>query len=155
MHSWRVAWRAAVTAAVLAKLLVPVGYMPAALADGGFRLCDGYLSRIDMPMGAALGGSSAVHGHSTQHAMTGSGTSADALTAGTDSRAPHEGHGKHDHWDHCPLGALATLAAIVPAAWVAPLYAAPDDPVRETDREIFVPRTVVPFQSRAPPFVHS
>ena len=87
--------------------------------------------------------------------MTGSGTSADALTAGTDSRAPHEGHGKHDHWDHCPLGALATLAAIVPAAWVAPLYAAPDDPVRETDREIFVPRTVVPFQSRAPPFVHS
>lgn len=154
-RSWRVAWRGLTAGAVIAKLLVPFGYMPAALADGGFRLCDGYLPSIDMPMGAAHMGSDTLHDHSAPHAMHGSGVPAEAPAAGAGNQAPLGDHGGHHHWDHCPLGALATLAAIAPADWQLPLYAASTEPVRETDREAFVPRTVGPFQSRAPPSVHS
>ena len=145
---WAQSWRGVVAAAVLAKLLVPVGYMPAALSEGGFMLCDGYLPAIDMPMSAGRMDSSAARGHSAHGAMH------DSASTGT-GHAPDDGQDRQHHWDHCPLGALATLAAIAPAGWQLPLHPAPSVRARETAREIFVPHTIVPFLSRAPPFIHS
>ncbi len=155
-RSWRACWRGIAATAVIAKLLVPVGYMPAALAEGGFRLCDGYLPQIGARIGIAPTDTGDVPAHSMPHEMHGSMSTGDDVSGGLASgHARHDGHSQHDHWDHCPLGALATLAALAPAAWHITLFTAPGDSIATIERELFVPRTVVPFLSRAPPFVHS
>jgi hypothetical protein len=88
--------RALSCAAIIVKLLVPVGYMPAALASGApIRLCDGYLPRaLQLPAEQVA---------PTAHGMA----------------HGHGGHREHEHehehsWEHCSLGALASAAAIAP-----------------------------------------
>ena len=75
-------------AAFLLRAIVPVGFMPAKLSDGGpFVLCPGG------PGGIAL--SSLVDKH-----------------AGHGQHAHDSGSTTHEAWEHCPVG--AALAAIAP-----------------------------------------
>ena len=75
-------------AAFLLRAVVPVGFMPAKLSDGGpFILCPGG------PGGIALSSLVDKHAGHGQHAHDG-------------ERATHEA------WEHCPVG--AALAAIAP-----------------------------------------
>ena len=77
--------------AVATKLLVPIGFMPAALADGSpFRLCDGGRDAVipmqmAMPMLETMAGG--VHDHGKQGA-------------------------RHHEWERCSLGGLASMAAV-------------------------------------------
>lgn len=84
-----------------ARAIVPVGYMPAALAEGGpFALCHGLsaatLDLIGQRDAAAAGMPQAGHAHG------------DTAPHGT----PSDGH--HDRWEHCPLGVGATDLAVAP-----------------------------------------
>jgi hypothetical protein len=83
--------RAFAALAVATKLLVPVGFMPAAIADGSpLRLCDG-------------GRAAVMHGHMAMPA-------ADAM-AGSAHDHGKDGAGHHE-WERCSLGGLASMAAV-------------------------------------------
>jgi hypothetical protein len=75
-------------AAFLLRAIVPVGFMPAKLSDGGpFVLCPGG------PGGTVLSSLVERHASHAQHKHDGEGTT-------------------HEAWEHCPVG--AALAAIAP-----------------------------------------
>lgn len=109
--------------AVVCNFVIPIGYMPAALADGGpFKLC---------PSGWSQGGTLGHEGH-----------------GGHDS---HDGHSPGDDaWEHCAYGAASSSPALVsdheisigrfsdvPGGYFEP---------RQIDR-----RASLAFRSRAPP----
>lgn len=102
--------RGVTVVAIACKLLVPVGYMPSALADGGpFTLCGGsgpagsFVENVDSPP----------HGHDSAS----SGSVHAYHHAGAVSPS-HAGHGHddesldHGHWERCALGGLASLAPL-------------------------------------------
>jgi hypothetical protein len=124
------ALRACAYVAVVAKLLVPVGYMPGPLAAGlPVQLCDAGFAPV------------VVHPH--EHAAH--------------SGHAHHGGGQHEHdqaselhWKYCPSGALAGAGAI-------PVEYRIDLPHAEHERLVLrdasgVTRTpFIAFRSRAPP----
>lgn len=142
-------WRSIVFAAVVAKLLVPVGYMPAALAEGGpIKLCDSYLP-TPFPAMPAVDANAADSNHAAHPSAPG------------DSDMEHAGHaggGEHGHkhsWERCSLGGLASLAVLAPSDWQLALLAVEADRVQEAATDAPVARIVVAFRSRGPPLAHS
>jgi hypothetical protein len=140
--------------ALAAKFLVPIGYMPASLADGGpIRLCDaGPLA--ELPTRSAAPGDHASHAHEEHadgHAASSHSVPENGPAVGHDHDDSSAGH--HD-WERCALGGLASLAALAGDGHIA---LPPLRPVRVAIAEVapFSPQTVVPFRSRAPPLAHS
>ena len=108
--------------AVAFKLLVPIGYMPAPISEGGFMLC---------PAGTVTGRLHQVQHHDHDHDGDGK-------------------KGAELDWDHCPYGALAKAAPIsfaLPAA-IAPerAFYVPTLPTRAPTGT-----TSSAFRARAPP----
>lgn len=108
--------------AVAFKLLIPIGYMPAPISEGGFMLC---------PAGTVTGQLEHVQHHDDHH--DGDGKKGGELD-----------------WGHCPYGALAKAAPIsfvLPAA-IAPERAVyvPTPPTR-----VPAGTTTSAFRARAPP----
>ena len=122
------------------RAIVPIGYMPASLADGGpFTLCHGSSAATLALIEAHI---------ARQHV----GMSHAAPTAGAEHGHPmHDGERTHDkHWDHCPLGIGSADAALSHATEFA---------LGETESialpELSLSRAFVgrvrPYRSRAPP----
>lgn len=155
----RRALQGATLLAVAAKLLVPLGYMPGALADGGpIVLCP-----AGLPPGFRV--TLAVAGNADRHAShaelaasapdadgrAASGARDDALSGpGPDGSAPTHDHADGAPWERCTLGGLAglvplafspTLVDTAPGPDTAPVFAAA--PASE--------RTVTVVRSRGPP----
>lgn len=152
----RTAGRGAAVLSLAAKLLIPIGYMPGALADGGpIVLCG-----AGMPGGimAALG-SGADHARSHEHVDA--SHHAD-LHAGHGSPAEHDpGHDSehgpgsdHGPWERCVLGALAFLAplAVAGVPSIAPLGSSETPPVESARLES---RSIAVVRARGPPYLHS
>jgi len=108
--------RSAAFLALASKLLVPVGYMPAAIVDGGpIRLCD---------MGLSLDGAAPdSHDRSSGHAAVvgdasvedGHGSPAASHQAAIEDAQDTHDHGatsEHGAWERCALGSLASLVAL-------------------------------------------
>ena len=148
-------------ACLIPKLLIPTGYMPAALASGSLlMLCDA-VGAIPAVGSAATAGQAMGHRqHPASHAAEHAGSMADISTAFADAQPmaaadmsdmPHgEDDDEHNEWKRCSLGSLAATAAIT-SDWQLPssdhsheriLTAAPlaASTLRRTG-----------FQSRAPP----
>ena len=115
--------------AVVAKLLVPVGYMPGPLAAGlPVQLCDaGFAPVVVHP-----------HGH-----------------AGHGGHVHHGAHRDHDaaselHWKYCPNGALAASGAI-PVEHRIDLAHAESERIAVRDAAGVTRTAFIAFRSRAPP----
>jgi hypothetical protein len=135
--------RGGVFLALASKLLVPPGYMPSAIADGGpIRLCD-----VGLPATLVSGAGAGEHIVGAHEAHANAGALRDRAAAAHDQGGRSD---KHHEWEHCPLGGLASLAAIADDWQIALPYAVqrhfvPVDFVA-FDRQIFIA-----FRSRAPP----
>lgn len=123
--------RAGAYVAVVAKLLVPLGYMPGPLAAGlPVRLCEAGFAPVV----------------AREHERS-SMPSAHAHHGG----APHE----HDqaselHWKHCPSGALAAAGAI-PVEHRLDLVPAVPERFAPRDAAGAIRTAFIAFRSRAPP----
>ena len=124
---------------LLPKFLVPLGYMPSAIADGGpLVLCESF---------AALPGQ-AEDAHTHHHSTAAHGHGA---TDTDEAPAPDQDAG-HGQWERCSLGGLATVAAIT-ADWNAPLIDSTHELVATATRATYSRNQRQPFQARAPPLV--
>jgi hypothetical protein len=120
--------------AVVAKLLVPVGYMPGPLAGGlPVRLCDA----DSAPVAAHHHEHSAHSGHA------------------------HHGASQHEHdqaselhWKYCPSGALAAAGAI-PVEYRLDLVPAAPERFALRDAAGVTRTPFIAFRSRAPPLSYS
>jgi hypothetical protein len=131
------------------RAIVPLGYMPAALGDGGpFALCPGSSLHTNEASGAH-----AVFDHHASMDATGGMRSAGGMhpTAGTHPDAgdyPSSGH--DERWERCELGIGAADAAIaVDVMFSTAVSVSPSD-----DSAVANPpnrRLVVNFRARAPP----
>jgi hypothetical protein len=127
--------------AVAAKLLVPVGYMPAALADGGpFMLCGSEFSAATAPASQSEHGS---HGHESR----GPESHVHGTAAHDHGEEPAAGH--HE-WERCSLGGLASLAALS-VEWHFGIESRPPEGVAVPEVSFFSAGAPVAFRSRAPP----
>lgn len=130
--------RAATLLAVAAKLLVPLGYMPGALTDGGpFVLCP-----EGLPPGFRAALADAVD--ADRHA------SHSELAASALGTLPAHDHADGAPWERCTLGGLAGLVPLAFAPVLANVAPAPDR------APAFAPsapseRTVAVVRSRGPP----
>ena len=90
------------------RALVPVGFMPAALADGGpFKICHGGVAgALFSALAERTHGAHSGHSAHHHHAQAAAG---DALGSGDELPAGHAG------WEHCPVGAAVAQAAITSA----------------------------------------
>jgi len=83
------------------RAVVPLGYMPAPLSEGGpFIPCNGVLAGGAFRVLASMPGTSTESAH---HEHAGG--------AHHDS-AREDGSGAHEAWQHCPLGVAASSAAL-------------------------------------------
>lgn len=126
---WLRRWLLRATSVALAcNFIVPAGYMPAALADGGpFALCGfGLVSHAKMS-------------HGSRH-----GDHSDA-----DGDAP-EGS-PEDAWKYCPLGALSASSAIASDFFFVLEYRKTPF-VADSGFATVVERPFIKYRSRAPPF---
>jgi hypothetical protein len=159
-------------AAVLVKLLIPVGYMPAALASGApIRLCDGYVPvplqamahpGAAVPTAGQARAGQATAGHATAgHAMAGHAMAdmphsiaaggTPAAGAGAPSDDDLGGHHEHQHgWEHCSLGALAASAAIA-SDWPLVFSLPPAADIEAAEESIPASLTVAQARARGPP----
>jgi hypothetical protein len=121
--------RAFAVVAIAAKLVVPVGYMPASLADGGpIMLCG---SGLPDGFGAHDGHDATMHG---------------APVPGTADEPASD----HPEWERCSLGGLAGLAALG-SEWRIDFLAGAPERAEPLD-SLFLPRSeIVAFRPRAPP----
>ncbi|HEX6993062.1 MAG TPA: hypothetical protein VF339_02845 [Gammaproteobacteria bacterium] len=125
----------------LCRALVPVGFMPAPLADGGpIRICDGGIA------GALLA------------ALTEQRASAVQPAADTHADAHHSQHDDHqrglDHegWERCPIG-TAFAFAVLAYDLALPLPSL-EHVLAEGERDVAIPRALPShYHARAPPLV--
>jgi len=138
----------------LCRALVPAGFMPAPLSDGGpIRLCHGgqagaAFALLENARAVESASSHEQHapadvGHDAHHASHASG---DHDAAGKDQRAAHEG------WDRCPVGAAFAFAFIAADAPLA--EPAQAEPVALDESVTLVVRELAEgYLARAPPRV--
>jgi len=130
-----------------ARALVPVGYMPAARADGGpFTLCHG----TSAPTLALIAQAGEARQPAHQHdSMAHAGMPVADVAPGTDFPSRH-----YDLWDRCPLGTGASDAPLAPAF---ELVIAEHESFPEfLFVEVFLPVLVAPsYRARAPPVLIS
>ena len=104
---WRIAF-----ALFLLRAVVPVGYMPAPLSEGGpFVLCHG----------ASAPTLRLIEAHAGMHHAMHDGAKHDGATHADPSGSPGDGH--DERWDHCPLGVGGSDLALAPQGLSLP---APD-----------------------------
>lgn len=119
--------------AIAAKLLVPAGYMPGALADGGpIMLCDSGLPE-------ALAGRH-------EHGAPEHGHDADPAAQSGDEQPAAD----HSEWDRCSLGVLAGLAAVT-TEWRFDLPAGGPSRAEPIDRFYLPLGEILAFRARGPP----
>lgn len=124
--------------ALACKLMIPVGYMPAAFGAGGpFTLCPG-----EFPV--ALLDTGAGHGAHAERTHVG-----DDAHAGHGEPATPTGHGDAV-WEHCSLGALAATAALA-SEYVIGLCARDPDSITVAPARMAPPARPIAFRARAPP----
>ena len=111
-----------VLAALACRLLIPAGYMPAPLGDGGpIQLCS-----FGVPSGS---------GHDDHH----------------DHHGSHDPHGNHElAWEHCPFGVLLSVDAVdvEPVLATREIRA---DATLTAYRRVSSNGVRTPFRARAPP----
>ena len=143
----------------LCRALVPAGFMPAPLSDGGpFQICHGgaggaLLALLEQGRSHESGVDAAAAPHSHDAAAPyeprdGSRAAAidDHAAAGDDHRAEHEG------WDRCPVGTAFAFAFVAPDAPL--VLPAPPGPLPVDDIAALVLRTLGgDYLARAPPRV--
>ncbi len=148
--------------ALVFKLLIPVGYMPASLAEGGpVRLCSDVFSTAGgVPLPTATDdvrpsstvqaihsqqGKHAAHPHTHPH-----------IHGEHDYRQYEHGHhhdddvAGHHTWERCYLGGLSFQAALT-YEWRMPEPAQAPSFVLPADTEHLTRSAIVAFRSRAPP----
>lgn len=142
--------RAFAVLAVGAKLLVPVGYMPASLADGGpLMLCGSGLpaALLATHEHAAAGHDHSESGHAHAASMD------DHALSGAESAVPGPGEqpaAGHHEWERCSLGGLASLAAIA-AEWRLEIPAVAPERAAAPAHVLATRAGWLAFRSRAPP----
>jgi hypothetical protein len=145
------------------RAIVPIGYMPASIGDGGpFVLCHGssaatlaiFATSWPTHGGAEVHDSAGTHGSIEMHGPGGMHHSPADAVASADSAADSEAGdptGSHDEsWEQCELGvgsAGAALATVVPMLVVAPASM----PVDSADARLPVSFRAAPYRARAPP----
>lgn len=124
--------------AIACQLIVPPGYMPAAIAAGSpLALC----GSLPIPGLAIAEPSAALHsGHYDDH----------PAATNTDSEKPPQTH----EWNACPLGALSATAATVSKPCFS-FAAFRHEPPSFSARETQSCAAVLGFRSRAPPITRS
>lgn len=142
--------RGALALGLLPKLLIPVGFMPAALADGGpITPCSGYAapptavtSPVSMPMHGA-------------HVAADDG-GAHATAKGIGARADEHGdeHETHHQWERCAYSGTASLAPLA-AAWQLAIDAPAVERIGAGKASTVTRAPRIFFRSRAPPLLHS
>jgi hypothetical protein len=160
--------------AVASKLLVPIGYMPAAIAGGSpFMLCVSYLGGPSSQVAAAEVPSSehaaaeqesakwasmgsGAMGHHSGHAAGGhhANVSGDVKSDDNDIEDGDHDSGQHHEWERCSFGGLATSTPITSGfhhEWM------PQVSTRAylAERIALGRSSFVAFRSRAPPLSHS
>jgi hypothetical protein len=122
LQTGRRSLRGVAYAAVVAKLLVPVGYMPGPLAAGlPVQLCDAGFAPV-----------------AHQHAHAGHGGHA------------HHDQASELHWKYCPSGALAAAGA-VPVEYRIDIPHVEHERVALRDATGVTRTPFIAFRSRAPP----
>jgi hypothetical protein len=132
-------------AGFLIRALIPVGFMPAALAAGGpIVICHGGLAGAFFQALAEQTGDSAQREHAADH-------SAMAHLAHSDhASAADEPALDHSAWDHCPTGVSASAAPLA-QSFSFSLLVLSDRPANpESHFGIPVP-PISSYQARAPP----
>jgi hypothetical protein len=121
------------------RAFVPVGYMPAAITDGGpIVLCHGG------PVGAWLADAGSRNGHGGHGHHPGD--------------HDHDGHGLgspqkgFDAWEHCPLGATAAAAPFAPS-FDLPLLSLTFASPQPASHAMRAAEPIRHYQSRAPPSI--
>jgi hypothetical protein len=155
--------------AVGAKLLVPVGYMSASLADGGpIMLCgSGLPASLLLAHGhAAPGDADTQSGHASSafghvhaasqhdHALSGAETAAPGSELGYESTQDDQPSSEQHQWERCSLGGLASLAAFT-AEWRFELPAVAPERVASYEHAVTMRAGWLAFRSRAPPITLS
>lgn len=160
----------------LCRALVPAGFMPAPISDGGpIRFCHGDPAGALLTALVAQRESAGAEPALTQHGATKHGVTKHGVDAGPhllagdhpaehrdapEQSANHEGGHDHDHeqganhegWDRCPVG-TAFAFAVLSSDFTLPLLPLEHDLQRsDADRPI---QQVLPthYQARAPPRV--
>lgn len=148
--SRRIVW--SVFALFALRAIVPIGYMPASIADGGpFALCHGKSAATlalfvahDTAQGAGqIHGAGEAHGSADSHGQ-------DATQHETDDPFSDPASGHDQRWEECELGigsAGAAMAPVMPSVLVAPA-AVPVDSIEATLPARF--RATL-YRARAPP----
>lgn len=135
----RIVWT--VFALFALRAIVPVGYMPAAIDEGGpFVLCQG----VSAATLAALSPHDSIHGSTGSH---GAGTVHHAMVDGT---ADNPGGSHDERWERCELGtgsASAAMAAAMPVFVVVPVSI----PAVSSEAKLTAASRPSPYRARAPP----
>jgi hypothetical protein len=154
----RLALRGLLSVGLLPRLLIPVGFMPAAFADGGpIAICGDYgwvasaaYAGLAVPMGHADHADQAMHAGMDHH---GPHAAADTtLAAAADE--PGQEHEQHRQWERCAFAGAASSAPLV-ADWHLDLLSPAGVSLHQTAALPFAQGRILSFRSRAPPGTHS
>jgi hypothetical protein len=128
------------------RALVPVGFMPAALGDGGpIKVCHGGLASELFRSLAEMRSAHAHTGHDHSSALADHGQTLDSS---------EDGHDRTDHagWEHCSIGAAFAYAALI--ADIHFHFHAPEHSFdRIESSQPVAPIFVGSYHARAPPTV--
>jgi len=156
--------RGSLALALTAKFLVPVGYMPSALADGGpITLCNALpgiaaaesphadpVTQAHVPEAAPP-----AHAHSSSDGEHGAHAAVDTPGAGSAGGHDHDSpSASHHDWERCSLGGLASLAAMA-GDWHFALPHPGAERIIVEHGATIGRETRVAFRSRAPPPAHA
>jgi len=127
----------------LCRALVPVGFMPAPLADGGpIRIChggaSGALFAALLELQSANGFEEHAHGDLHGHQQ--------------DQQDDHDRNANHDGWERCPVGAVFAFAVLV-SDFALPLLPLDHVLARSDSNLAVLPALPGHYQARAPPHV--
>lgn len=120
------------------RALVPVGYMPAALGEGGpFVLCHG-------------GGAGAFLQSLTDHASDGSTDHAVHMPQHAHHGEPADGSDEFEAWELCPIGVAAGAGPVAADLQLSLLSLRFENPAPVADPFVLF-ASEPPYRSRAPP----
>ena len=142
----------------LCRALVPSGFMPAPLADGGpIRLCHGGPAGALLALLEPRGSDEARFDVSALHDAASHEHHAAADVASDEHLARHaaasgDHHAVHEGWDRCPVGSAFAFALV--ASDPPPVQPAAPGPLPVDEPAALVPRVLGGgYLARAPPLV--
>ena len=146
---------------LLPKLLIPIGFMPVALADGGpFAICGDFGA---LPVAQIPGATPVAHAEHGAMSMARAGhgdTHAHAMVGEVPTDSGHAGdhgdeHDQHHQWERCSFAGAASAAPVAVDVLGLVLEPAAAGAMRPSVRIEFGITRFLTFQSRAPPLTHS